>query len=355
MTQLKYFSSEVAKSITTGGSKLMSDMQSTISNFLVNEKINYKEYNFKKLRNVLHLIYPNPSSKYLIFGFLGNPFFNSLPLVALGSFFFCFVALKKRIAREKFFIITIDLIGWQNALWSTKNDRIKDRLFWGLENFLEKILISHVADEIISIADSKFLRKTYGIKKIHDIEFLEYHLNSQPHPTPEPNHIKVLYAGDLGGRRGFDIDLIEKILINLNNNCELLLVARGLDKVTLDKFKNYNNFHFLGEMPAGQLDIVANECQFGLILYSPRYFYYNIAPPIKLSFYLANGLTIISTNLRRVKDLNDKYNFGYVFNEKDLISFLNDLSNDKIKQNDLLRDQILKGSKFYNALVEICC
>jgi hypothetical protein len=349
---IKYFSSFV-KQPNTGAEKLISDMHNTIKSSLENEKIRYKEYNFRKLSNSAHLLIPSPYSKYLIFGFLGNPFFCSLQLTIVGIFLFFFVAIKKKVSRERFFVVTIDLIGWQNALWSTDNDSIKDRICWSLEKFLEKILISYVADEIISLADPEFLRKTYGIKKIHDIEFLEYHVNSQPHPISEPDCLKVLYAGDLGGRRGFDLELIEKILKNLNNNCEFWLVARGLDNIWLSRFKDYKNFRFIGEIPANELDSVAQQCHFGLILYSPKYIYYNLAPPIKLSSYVANGLTVISTNLHRVKDLNDKYDFGYVFSEEDLISFLRTLSKDKLKNNDLLRQQIVRGTKFQNALHEI--
>jgi hypothetical protein len=351
---IKYFSSFVKQPIGAGADKLISDMQTTIKNSLENEKITHKEYSFGKLSNSIYLLFPSPYSKYLMFGFLGNPFFCSLPMTIVGIFLFCFVALKKRVANERFFVIAVDLIGWQNALWSTENDRLKDRICWSLEKFLEKILLSYVADEIVSIADPEFLRKTYGIKKIHDIEFLEYHVNPKPHSFPEVDHLKILYAGDLGGRRGFDMELMENVLKNLNDNCELWLVTRGLDNVTLDRFKNFRNFHFLGQIPPNELDIVSKQCQFGLILYSPKYIYYNLAPPIKLSSYFANGLTVISTNLHRVKDLNVKYDFGYVFCEEDLISFLRTLSKDKIKNNSFLAEQIINATKFRDELVEMC-
>ncbi len=351
---IKYFSSFV-KQPTTGAEKLISDMHSTIKSSLEGEKIPFKEYNFGKLSNSIHLLFPSPYSKYLIFGFLGNPFFCKLQLTIVGIFLFSFIALKKKVSRERFFVITIDLIGWQNALWSTEADSLKDRICWSLEKLLEKILISHVADEIVSLANPEFLKKTYGINKIHDIEFLEYHVNLKSHPIAEPDRLKVLYAGDLGGRRGFNLDLIEKILKNLNKNCEFWLVARGLDETRLNRFKSYQNFRFLGEIPASEFDEVAQKCQFGLILYSPMYFYYNIAPPIKLSSYIANGLTVISTNLHRVKELNDKYDFGYVFSEEEeLLSFFQTLSTEKIKNNDLMRKQIVNGTRFHDILIEIC-
>ena len=199
---IKYFSSFV-KQPKTGAEKLISDMQTTIKNSLESEKIPYEEHNFGKLSNSIYLLFPSPYSKNLIFGFLGNPFFCSLQLTIVGIFLFCFVAIKKKVSRERFFVIAIDLIEWQNALWSTDNDSTKDRICWSLDKLLEKILISHVADEIISLADPEFLRKTYGIKKIHDIEFLEYRANPQPHPTFDPGCLKVLYAGDLGREKRF--------------------------------------------------------------------------------------------------------------------------------------------------------
>jgi hypothetical protein len=344
---LKYFSSVVEKPINTGGRKLISDMQETIKCFLTNEKIRYKEYSFEKLSNFVHLLLPSPYSTYLVFGYLGSPFFTP-PFVVAYSFAFFLIAIKKRIAKEKFYLLVVDLIEWQSALWPAKRPR-SDRFFKVFQCFLERTLISYVSDEVISIVDPDFMKKNYKIKKIHDLEFLEYHVDYEA-PVVKPEVSRILYSGDVSTRIGFDLDFLEDILRNLNESCELWLVARGLEKSVMDRFKRFKNLRFLGQMEASALDAVARQCQFGLILYSPKYSYYNIAPPIKLSFYIANGLTVISTDLKRTRDLNAKYGFGFTLSQRELLRFVRDLSDSNIKKNENLKENIAHGKFFYNIL-----
>jgi hypothetical protein len=348
---LKYFSSVVEKPINTGGRKLIYDMQETIRNFLVDKKVRYKEYSFARLSNFLHLLLPSPYSAYLVFGYLGSPFLAP-PFVVAYSFAFCSIAIKKRIAKEKFYLLVVDLIEWQSALWSTKKSGF-DRLFRIFQCFLERFLISHVADEVISIVDNDFMEKNYKINKIHNLEFLEYHVEFESHSAPKPKGSRVLYVGDLGSRRGFDLGFFEEILENLDDSCELWLIASGLEDSMKNRLRRYQNFRFLDQMDANKLDSVARECEFGLILYSPTYLYYNIAPPIKLSFYIANGLTVISTDLKRTRELNEKYGFGFALSQREILELVRGLSSKQTKKNETLREQITKGRFLYTILAKL--
>ena len=333
---IKYFSSVIEKPVSTGGGKLIDDMQKIIETFLINEKKPFKEYSFGRMRNALfNMVLPTPYSENLLFGYLGNPFF-SFPLVIGYIFIFCLIGVKKKIFKENFHIIIVDLIEWQSVLSKNNNESRLPKIF---RCFLERLLISHIADSVISLVDKDFINEKYHPKKVNELELLDYKTSIRPNPMKDEEVIRILYTGDLGSRRGFDINFFEDILQNLNSSCELLIVARGMDENLQKKFEGFKNFRFLGPQEAEKLNLIARDCHFGLILYSPCYSYYNFAPSIKLSFYIANGLSVISTNLKRTAELNDKYHFGYSMEKEEMLQFLRNLSSSEIRRNETPRKQ----------------
>ena len=198
----------------------------------------------------------------------------------------------------------------------------------------------------------------YGEKKIHDFEFLDHYVNTRSRFVNKSKKLKMLYAGDVGcHRQGFDVNLLQDIVENLDSSYEFLLASYDCDceqaRVIEKKFSKYQNFRFLGQLEAQKLENIAKDCEFGLVLYSPEYIYYNITSFLKTSFYIANGLTVISTNLKRTKELNEKYNFGYVFQKEELIAFIKNLSSKKIKRNILLEKQISNGIFLNNILKKL--
>jgi hypothetical protein len=349
---LKYFSSVVEQPINTGGRKLISDMQNTIKRFLTNEKIPFREYNFSSLRNSILLLFPSPYSKYLFFGYLGNPFFN-FPLVVPYIFFFSLVAIKKRICKEKYYLISVDLMEWQSTVLSDRKKQESAEIVKTFQFILERILISHVADEVISLADKDFMIEHYKAKEIHELEFLDHYTDVKAPSESNVKKVRVLYVGDLGSRKGFDLGLFESIMKQSPDECEFWVVASGLDKNTESRLRSFQNLRLFEQQEIGQLNNIAKECHFGLILYSPEYLYYNIAPSIKLSFYISNGLTVISSNLKMTKKLNDKYNFGYVLERKNMLEFFKHLSSERIKRNEDLEMAIANGKFLYKALSKL--
>jgi len=345
---LKYFSSATPKTANTGGSKLIIDMQRTIEKFLDNRKIPYKEYSYRNLRNVLHLVWPTPHASYLIFGYIGSPYFSA-PLVILYFLLFCFVALKKRVAKERFYVIIVDLIEWQSVIWPNKKD-YKFRFYRIFQCSLERLLVSHIADEVVSAIDYEFVEKNYKVEKVHDLEFVDYYVSSDSNPT-QTSKLNILYAGDLG--RSFDVQLLVDILGKLNPEYSLLVAGYGLKESLRRQLERYENFSFLGQLETSKLDEIARKCQFGLMVYPPDYLYYNLIPTTKLSFYIANGLTVISTNLKRMTLLNCKYSFGYALEKEELLRMISDLSDKKIRVNKKLQKRIATGDMLYSILTKL--
>lgn len=345
----KYFCSEIKGSINTAGSKAIWDMQRTIERFLEGNRIQYKRYSFDKIRNLFYIAFPSPYSKYLLFGYTGLPIFNP-PFVVAYLFVFCLVALKKRIAKERFYLIVTDLIEWQSVLWTQqKNSRY--RWFRVFQCSLERVLVSHVADEVISLFDNSFMIRNYSVRKIHNLKFLGYYVSSPRRLEVAPRDRKLLYAGDLG--RDSEIEFLIEVLKNLESSYKLVVAGYGLKEHLEKELQKFENFLFLGQLDVEKLDEVARECQFGLIIYPPERFYYNIVPLSKTSLYIANGLTVISTNLKRIKELNDEYDFGYVLPKEEMLQLIRALSVVNIKENRILEEQIANGHFLYKALAEL--
>jgi len=347
---LKYFSSATPENTATGGSKVIVDIQRTIKKFLETKNISYKEYSYRNLRNIFHLIWPSPHAKYLVFGYIGSPFFTASYLyLCLYFLLFCLVDLKKKIAREKYYVIVVDLIEWQSVIWSTKKN-YKFRFRRILQCSMERLLISHIADEVITGIDSEFIKKTYRIDCVRDLELMDYHVNSNIERL-SVHCTNLLYAGDLG--RSFDVKLLIDVLKNLNSQYRLLVAGYGLTDTFKSELEQFDNFSFLGQLKTDELDLIANQCQFGLIVYPPDFLYYNLIPTTKTSFYIANGLTIISTNLDRMSYLNSKHHFGYVLPKKELLKLLTELSPEMVKTNKELQKRIATGNMLYAVLEKL--
>ncbi len=346
LKMLKYFSNVVEEPINTGGRKAIHDMQSIIKNFLVNEKISYQEYCFRKLSSRAHLLLPSPHSKYMFFGYLGDPFFKP-PLVVGYTFFFFLVAIKKRIVKEKYYIIVPDLIELQSTVLYGKKGWLSS-FFKNFQCFLERFLLSNVADEVISLAEKNFMQEKYGTKQIWELEFLDHCTDVTS--SSNSKNIRVLYCGDLGSRKGVRIEFFEEVLNNLPISSEFWLAASGIDKKDLKRLEKFKNFRFLGQMEIEEMNNIAKQCNFGLIYYLPEILYYNILPSMKLSFYISNGLTVVSSNLERTKQLNDKYDFGYVLKTEEMLGFFRNLTIDMAKQNHALQEKIATGQFLYEAL-----
>jgi hypothetical protein len=339
---LKYFSlkSERPEPAKTGGEKCLRDLQKTVENFLRINNIRYKEYNLNgKTRNFLYMILPWPNCKYLVFSY-GTPVIGEnirSPFPIIYFLMFCFVAIKRRIFNEKFYLFLTDLIEWQSKL--TPNRALPLRR---MQFLTERMIVSLVANEVISNLDSEFLSREYRLKKIHDVEMLDYYIGSEVSQTDEEREPNILYAGELG--RPADIVLIETVLANLTKQYNLLVAGYNPDKSQLDRLREFHNFRYVGHLlNVEELNVLARKCQFGLIIYPPDSPYSNITSPIKLPFYIVNGLTVVSTNLKKIRELNDKYRFGYTLSTNELIKFVGELSDERIRRNRKLEKRLAEG------------
>jgi hypothetical protein len=176
---------------------------------------------------------------------------------------------------------------------------------------------------------------------------LDYYVGSEVSQADSEREPNILYAGELG--RPADIELIETGLANLPERYNLLVAGPNPNKSQLDKLRRFHNFRYVGQLNVEDLNALARRCQFGLIIYPPDSLYFNIGSTIKFSFYIVNGLTVVSTNLK-IRELNDKYGFGYTLSINELIEFVRELSDQKIRRNRKLEKRLVEGKNLSDVL-----
>lgn len=116
--------------------------------------------------------------------------------------------------------------------------------------------------------------------------------------------LKLVYAGTLNKGRCIEA-MIESV--RGNKNTILYLCGTGGEWI-----KSSDNIVNLGSLEESQAHYVVSECDLGLIPYDSSKMYYNIAYPTKLAFYFTAGIPFVSTNVREVKAINEKYQIGYI-------------------------------------------
>lgn len=122
------------------------------------------------------------------------------------------------------------------------------------------------------------------------------------------NKLNVVYAGTLN--RGRQIEKMVEILKELENINLILMGTEG--EWIAEKYSNYKNIYYLGEQDENLAHKIVSQCDLGLIPYDKNRKYYNIAYPTKLSFYITAGIPFLSTDVKEVKSINEKYQFGYI-------------------------------------------
>ncbi|HIP14771.1 MAG TPA: hypothetical protein EYG74_04710 [Sulfurimonas autotrophica] len=98
-------------------------------------------------------------------------------------------------------------------------------------------------------------------------------------------------------------------LIKLNRRALFLIFFRSNE----DLFWSFFAQFFIKDFVVPEVND-ALMCDIGLVPYDSSRFYYNLAYPTKLSFYITAGITFLSTDVQEVQKINEKYHFGIVEN-----------------------------------------
>jgi hypothetical protein len=162
----------------------------------------------------------------------------------------------------------------------------------------------------------------------YDIENnLDYYINN--------DKITYVYSGTLNKGRQ-----IEEMISNFPLNDKVELILMGSCGEWIRDIKINKNIKYLGAMEEKQAHYFVSKCDIGLIPYDESKFYFNIAYPTKLSFYVTAGITFISTDVREVKNISDRFNIGYVEKIEKWDKLINDITIEQLKEKNKYIEEI---------------
>ena len=159
--------------------------------------------------------------------------------------------------------------------------------------------------------------------------------------------INYVYAGTLN--KGRQIEYMLDLFSKLENKNLILMGSEG---EWIRDIKLPEHIIFLGSLDEKYAHYIVSLCDVGLIPYDSSRMYYNIAYPTKLSFYITAGISYLSTNVKEVSKINNKYSLGYVGNIEDwekLISLIT--KDDLVNKKELIKD--IRADFLWSNIVDI--
>jgi len=131
------------------------------------------------------------------------------------------------------------------------------------------------------------------------------------------NETNYVYAGTLN--KGRQIEKMIDIFKSLDNTN---LILMGQDGEWIEDYNINENIKYLGALEEDVAHHIVSLCDMGLIPYDSDRFYYNIAYPTKLSFYITAGIPFLSTGVKEIKNINENFNLGYILDINEWEKFI---------------------------------
>lgn len=156
----------------------------------------------------------------------------------------------------------------------------------------------------------------------------------------DPSKINYVYAGTLNKGRQIE-DLIE--LFSRHPEVQLILLGEG--GLWISEQDISPNITYIGALEEKEAHVLVSLCDVGIIPYDAGKFYYNIAYPSKLSFYITAGITFLSTDVTEVERINQQYRFGITEPFMNWDAKLDEISRDDV--NLLKQKVLLYRDRFY--------
>ena len=133
------------------------------------------------------------------------------------------------------------------------------------------------------------------------------------------NHTLIVYQGVIQKHRGVG-KLIE--LIKSSSDVTAIILGDGESKnMYVNQVEKYNivdRVKFVGRVPYLDLLEYTAACDIGWLVVSGHGISNQLALPNKLFEYALMGLPIISSSLKNMQDIVNKYNLGFIVNENDI-------------------------------------
>ena len=309
-------------------------------NYLKSHNSNLKVLSLPKnfLKFPIHFLFLLTSFGNTIFYFHAsyglNLFSNNILKRFLADFF---ILMLKFASKHNTLVFDINDLKYEQAI-----DLELDYPDYEIINRREKIFFS-VQGKYIFASESM---REYAIKKyslVPDDTSLclngatTYQLNENKfNNLIDRDVINYVYSGTLNKGRS-----IEKMIdaFPSSNEYHLYLLGPGGEWITEYSVKK-NNIHYLGSYSEEAAYNIVSQCDVGIIPYDDSRFYYNIAYPTKLPFYLVCGLTYLSTPVDEVKTVHNKYQVGHIAKIQDWSSTIQSITKEQIIEEQKTIEQI---------------
>lgn len=184
---------------------------------------------------------------------------------------------------------------------------------WYLKEAEESIIIN--ADMVFAVSDVltnkfSFLRK--DIVTVGNGFYAELlgkgNINISLNKQSDSNCIKLGYFGHLT-ESWFDWEIIEKMLEQ--KNIQIEIIGYGASEETLENFKKFSNFNYVGTVEPNQLYKYVQNWDIGLIPFKETLLSLAV-DPIKVYEYIYFGLKVIVTGMPHLKE----YPYVYIYEDK---------------------------------------
>ena len=142
--------------------------------------------------------------------------------------------------------------------------------------------------------------------------------------------INYVYAGSLNKGRQ-----IEEMISNFPKNNKVQLILMGAAGEWIKDNNSQENIIYLGAVEETEAHYLVSKCDIGLIPYDDSKFYYNIAYPTKLSFYITAEIPFLSTGVIEVKKINDIYEIGYIDKINNWSNIINNITLEEIEDKKI--------------------
>ncbi|MBN1619658.1 hypothetical protein JW890_02950 [candidate division WOR-3 bacterium] len=150
----------------------------------------------------------------------------------------------------------------------------------------------------------------------------------------DKNDFLVLMLGN--SRKGLDVNLLIRAIIDLDRKIKLILVGKYHDSFIGREFQSYKNekYFIFDDIHSREIVPFIRNCDLGVLILDKRIINYYLCLPNKIFQYIHADVPYVFSDLKTVKKLSDIYKTGFQldeFTEDNFKETVKDLSENKMK------------------------
>lgn len=153
--------------------------------------------------------------------------------------------------------------------------------------------------------------------KVAYLRFTPCRANNECEPCAriDKERVNIFYSGDM--TREYEDGFLKKLLssVDFAGIGAALYICGDANESLKEAFERTDNVFYLGYITNEQCNYMAQQCDFGLMIY-PSFGYYNYCSSTKFVTYAANGLPILSLDAVAIKENIEHWRVGEAVSEE---------------------------------------